>query len=74
MKATDMVKQLQNAIEQYGDLEVGVFNDEICQYSEMPKITGKRKAEHDGAWFETDDESLGDEFIAFGGWKQEIDK
>lgn len=66
MKATVLISQLQDAIEKYGDLEVGVFNDEIAQYSETPKVTGKRRAAKDGAWFDTDDDTLGDEFIALG--------
>ena len=66
MKATEIIAQLQDAIEKYGDLEVGVFNDEICQYAELPRVTGKKKAEHGGAWFDSDDKSLGDEFITLG--------
>ena len=64
MRATELITQIQDAVEKYGDLEVGVFNDELCQYEELLKVTGKVSVSHEGVGFKTDGELLDDEFIA----------
>lgn len=64
MKASELIRQLHDAVDKYGDLEVGALNQECMCYDEMGGVHGKRTAERDGAYWQKDDESLGIEFIA----------
>jgi len=64
MKASELIKQLQAAIEKYGDLEVGTLSSEYGVYEEVSGVAGKREADRSEHYLDSDDESLGSEFIA----------
>ena len=66
MKASELVAELQQAIADYGDLEVGSYRcDGSGAFGKMTGVIGKRQAEIDPrSECLSDDGSLGAEFIA----------
>lgn len=47
MKASELIKSLQKSIDDKGDTEVIVWEDDICQYREINGVSLSRK--HDNA-------------------------
>ena len=59
MKASELIRQLENLKAAHGDLEVGIFQGEFCSHDSCTRI-GLVKADH-STWGDTDD--LGEHFF-----------
>ena len=60
MKTSELITKLQVAVDEYGDLEIGIHNQEFSSFDDITKA-GKCTAEMSSeSWFESDSELLGD--------------
>lgn len=70
MKASELIAKLKTLIEEHGDLEVGIYNDEFSFYGRLlsTEVDLKSVADKDPGhdFWSYDDENLGAEFIGIG--------
>lgn len=69
MKATELIKAIEKAIEKYGDINVGLADGEFAAYNLLEYVTVKRPLSSS-----CDEDDLGDPFIGLSGLEDQNER
>lgn len=63
MKISELTAKLQKLKDEYGDVEVGVINDEFYCFDPIVEMGIKERNRRESLFLNNDDEELGDIFV-----------